>query len=94
MDVEGLKCRALLDTGAGSSYASAALLDRLPKCNHRNEVRCVEMMLGTVTKEMEISVVEVEALDGKFKMNVNVTKIDKGELVMIDNPNYQELINS
>ncbi|XP_048580704.1 uncharacterized protein LOC116619237 isoform X2 [Nematostella vectensis] len=31
VDVEGIKCRALLDTGAGSSYASAALLDRLKK---------------------------------------------------------------
>ena len=30
VEVEGIKCRALLDTGAGSSYASAALLDR--KC--------------------------------------------------------------
>ena len=25
--VQGVKCRALLDTGAGSSYASAALLN-------------------------------------------------------------------
>ena len=31
VDVEGTKCRTLLDTGAGSSYASAVLLDRLPK---------------------------------------------------------------
>ena len=29
VEVQGVKCRALLDTGAGSSYASAALLDRL-----------------------------------------------------------------
>ena len=30
VSVEGVLCRALLDTGAGSSYASAALLDKLP----------------------------------------------------------------
>ena len=29
VNVEGIKCRALLDTGAGSSYASSALLERL-----------------------------------------------------------------
>lgn len=30
VQVEGIKCRALLDTGAGNSYLSAALLDRIP----------------------------------------------------------------
>lgn len=30
VEVEGIKFRALLDTDAGSSYASAALLDRIP----------------------------------------------------------------
>ena len=29
VEVQGVKCRALQDTGTGSSYASAALLDRL-----------------------------------------------------------------
>ena len=49
VNVEGEKCRALLDTGAGSSYASAALLNRLSNLDRRKEVRRVEMMLGTVT---------------------------------------------
>ena len=29
VDVNGVKCRALLDTGAGGSYASPAILDHL-----------------------------------------------------------------
>ena len=29
VDVNGVKCRALLDTGVGSSYASSAILDHL-----------------------------------------------------------------
>ncbi|CAB3991296.1 Hypothetical predicted protein [Paramuricea clavata] len=48
---EGIKCRALLDTGSGNSYASAALLDLLPKRTRKKEVRRVEMMLGSVTKD-------------------------------------------
>ena len=39
VEVEGIKCRALLDTGAGSSYASAALLDRISSIGHKKEVR-------------------------------------------------------
>jgi hypothetical protein len=92
VNVEGVKCRALLDTGAGSSYASAALLNRLTNRKRHKEIRRVEMMLGAVTREMELSTVNVEALDGKFKLNVSVTKVDKSELLNVDNPHYQQLI--
>lgn len=81
VSVEGIKCRALLDTGSGNSYASAALLDLLPKRSRRKEVRRVEMMLGSVTKEMEMSTVCVESVNSDFSMDVNVTKVDKGELL-------------
>ena len=84
VDVEGTKCRALLDTGAGSSYSSAALLDRLPKR--------IEMMLGTTTREVELSQVEISATDGTFALQVEVTKVDKGGLLFLDNPRYQQAI--
>ena len=50
VEVMGVKCRALLDTGARSSYTSAALLDRLRIRPHQREVRQIEMMMGVVTK--------------------------------------------
>ncbi len=46
VEVLGVKCRALLDTGAGSLYASAALLDRLKIRPHQRKVRRIEMMSG------------------------------------------------
>ena len=94
VNVEGVTCRALLDTGAGSSYASDALLSLLSKRKPRKEVRRIEMMLGAVTKQVELSNITVKALDGRFQMNVNVTKVNKRELLMLDNPNYQKLIQS
>ena len=94
VSVEGVKCRALLDTGSGNSYASAALMGLLPKRGIRKEVRHVEMMLGSVTKEMELSNVRVEDVNGNFAMDVCVTKVEKGELLFVDNPHYEELINS
>jgi hypothetical protein len=69
VSVEGIKCRAPLNTGSGNSYASAALLmDLLPKRTRKKEVRRVKMMLGSVTKEMELSTVCVEAVNGEFEM--------------------------
>ncbi len=94
VNVEGIKCRALLDTGAGNLYVSAALLDLLPRRSRKKKVRRVEMMLVLVTKEMELSTVHVEAVNGEFAMDGSVTKVVKGELLFVDNPNYAKLINS
>ena len=43
--VNGIKCRALLDTGAGSSYASSTLVDLIGKKPLRVEHKRIEMMM-------------------------------------------------
>ena len=93
VQVEGIKCRALLDTGAGSSYASAALLDRISNRRCKKEVRKIEMMLGATTREVELSTIEIKGISGDFSMSVEVTKVNKSELLYIDNPRYQQLID-
>ena len=92
VQVGGLKCRALLDTGAGSSYASAALLNRISTKKRTKEVRKIEMLLGTSTREVELATIEISDDNGKFTMPVEVTQVDKGELLFLDNPNYKETI--
>ena len=75
--VQGVRCRALLDTGAGSSYASAALLKLLKVRPYQREVRQIEMMLGAVTKQVEIFQVQVSSTSGDFCLDTEVTKVDK-----------------
>ena len=94
VNVGGIECRALLDTGAGSSYASAALLDRLPKRSQSKEVRKIEMMLGSSTREVCLSKVNVESVDGKEKLEVEVTRVERGKLFTVDNPHYPDIIKS
>ena len=94
VNVGGTKCRALLDSGAGSSYASATLLNRLRTRDSRRETRRIEMMLKTVTREVELSTVNVQFLDGKFNMDVSGTKVDKPELLHVDNPHYEQLTST
>ena len=65
VSVEGVLCHALLDTGAGSSYASAALLERLPKCS------CTKIMLGLTTGEVELSTIKVCSTDGSEELKIN-----------------------
>ena len=75
VNVEGILCRALLDTGAGSSYASAALLDKIPKRTQTREVRGIEMMLGATTRQGELSSFTVQALDSSTELKSDVTKV-------------------
>ena len=90
--VQGVKCRALLDTGAGSSYASAALLSLLRVRPCQREVRQIEMMLGAVTKQVEIFQVQVSSTSGDFCLNTEVMKVDKNQLLTLENPRYEQCL--
>ena len=57
--VINIMCRVLLDTGAGSSYASASLLDRLKLKPIKKETRNIDMMMCSTTKKLEIYDVEI-----------------------------------
>ena len=84
--VQGVRCRALLDTGAGSSYASAALLKLLKVRPYQRGVRQIEMMLGAVTKQVEIFQVQVSSTSGDLCLDTEVTKVDKNQLLSLENP--------
>ena len=88
--VDGIKCRALLDTGAGSSYVSAALVERLNKRPTHVEHKQIEMMLCSTIQSYTVKVASV---DGKFEMTTKVNKVDKGVLLTVSNPHYEELIS-
>ena len=92
VQVEGIKCCTLSDMGAGSSYASAALLDRISSIGHKKEVWKIERLLGASTREVELATITISDVNRKFSMPVEVTKVDKGELLILENPKYQEVI--
>ena len=50
------------------------------------------MLLGTSTREVELVTIEISDVNRKFAMPVEVTKVNKGELLFLDNPNYEETI--
>ena len=91
--VDGIKCRALLDTGAGSSYVSVALVERLNKRPTHVEHKQIEMMLCSTIQKVRSYPVKVASVDGKFEMTTKVNKVDKGVLLTVSNPHYEELIS-
>lgn len=68
VNVEEIKCRKLLDTGAGSSYASAALLDRLRKRPICKELRQIEMMVQSANQMIELHKLKIRSLDESFHL--------------------------
>ena len=65
--VNGITCRALMDTGAGSSYASSALLQRIGLSPIRKESRQVEMLLHRTSRNIDVFEVIIENLSGDFE---------------------------
>ena len=92
VEVAGIKCRALLDSGAGSSYASAALLDRIRAKPHHSGMRKIEMMLGATSRVMEVYRIKLNSVKGNFEIEAEVTKVEKPCLMLIDNPRYKKLV--
>lgn len=91
IEVDGIKTRALLDTGAGNSYASAKLIDALKKRPKDITTKRIEMMLGS--KTVEIYPATIKAIDGQFSMDIELTKVDKPQLMTLENPNYEALLS-
>ena len=54
VEVNGIRCRALLDTGAGSSYASAALIERLHIRPRRKEQGTAHLSKNMCAKHLGI----------------------------------------
>ena len=64
--VNGVKCRALLDTGSDSSYISESFIDLLKINPVRNEYKTIETLTNSTTKNLKIYNFKVENLHENF----------------------------
>eukprot|EP00112_Aurelia_sp_Birch-Aquarium-sp1_P001131 Seg1117.2 transcript_id=Seg1117.2/GoldUCD/mRNA.D3Y31 product="hypothetical protein" protein_id=Seg1117.2/GoldUCD/D3Y31 len=90
--VNGVKCRALLDTGAGSSYASATLINKLDISASRTENRKIEMMMHTAARKIQIYNLKITNCEEDFEIYTDVSKVDKSVLLSVANPKYDSMI--
>ena len=89
--VNGITCRALIDLGASSSYASAKLINLLNIKPSEIKRQRVDMLMSSCSSLMESYDVNISATDESYSMNVNVTKVEKGQLLSVNNPEYRKL---
>ena len=94
IDIESIKCRVLIDTGAGASYASSTLIDRINKKPIRKQCQRIEIIMGSSTKSIPVCSVEIRDSDREFKLQTEINKLEKSVLLELPNPEYQNLQNS
>ena len=90
--VNGVMCRALIDSGAGNSYASAQLINTLKIKPREIKRQRIDMLMTSKTANMKLYDVKITSLDENHEKSVQLTKVDRGELLSISNPGYEELI--
>ena len=90
--VNGVKCRALVDTGATGSNISAFLVNLLKVKPSRTLTRGIKTIMGLVTKRVETYDVKICDTLEKCVLPVCVTKIEQRELLTLENPNYPEML--
>ena len=91
--LNGVICRALLDTGATASYASGYILDHLNLTPSHTLTPCVQTIMGIVTKRTETYNGQVSDTKGNNTISLRVTRVDPAELLSMENPNYKEMIS-
>ena len=91
---EGVKCRTLIDTGAGSSYASSKLINKVNKKPIRKETKRIETLMDSVVKKSEIYHFEIGDINQEFKIGIEINKLEKEVLLELPNPNYPEIQKS
>ena len=92
--VNGVTCRALVDSGAGSSYASAKLVSLLDQKPVDAKMKQIDMLMSSKLECLETYETEIQSVDGNFSMQVDLIKVNKSELLSVDNPHYNILVDT
>ena len=92
VEINGIRCRALIDSGAGSSYVSARLVELLRVKPSLVQTKNIDMLMASKVAKLEVYDLEFESVDHQYKQAAKVTKVNKSELLTIANPNYAKLL--
>lgn len=52
------------------------------------------MMLGRTTHEVELFTIKVRSIESSEELSMDVTRVERRELLIINNPHYQKIIDS
>ena len=66
----------------------------LGKCPTEIKPKRVEMLMASTTARMEINKTFVSSGSRDYSLEVNITKVNRGELLSLENPQYEQLMKT
>ena len=90
IEVEGVKRRALIETGAGNSYISPKII-RLNKKPIRKGSKRIETLMHSVAHKTAIYDLQIGDANHEFSLKIESNKVEKEALLEIPNTNYSEM---
>ena len=76
IEIEGIKCHALIDTGAGASYASSTLINHINKKLIRTKTRKIETLMSRNTRKIDIYSVETQGISFEFDFETELNHLE------------------
>ena len=92
--IGGYKFRALLDRGTSHSYASSTAIDLINARPKSTGLRQIAMLTGITTRMMQVFGLVIGSVQDEFKLEVDITKVNKRELLVLENPRYKEILEA
>lgn len=92
--IDGFKFRALLDSGASHSYASSTVIELIKVRPKSTGLRQIAMLTGVTTRTMQVFALVISSVAGDFKLDVDITRVNKRELLVLENPGYKQVIEA
>ena len=83
--INGIKFRALLDSGASHSYASTTSMSSV-------KTKAVKSNTLKITKLIGVTTTKLKSLRRDFTLDAKITVINKRELLTLDNPRYVQFV--
>ena len=92
VEVNNALCRALLDTGAGTSYASSTILGILNLRPIRRKTKRIEMMINSTTRKIDVFEIKINDVSKNFQFKAEVSKAEREKWLLLPNPNYESVL--
>ena len=86
VEVDGVRCSALLNIEAGSSDASAALISKLNRKPDRRKYKRIKMIITWTSQKIEMYKVQVSTIERVLSLPTTRSKMDMGTFLTILNP--------
>ena len=98
VNIEGIKCRTLVDTGAGASYLSSTIISLInQKTNYkpiRIESKRIETLVSSSIKNIPVYSIELKYINYDFSFKTEISKLEKSVILQLPNPHYREIQNN